>query len=157
MVAQRQYQYGTSPRKLTEQEPVRKRSKNKKVKVNKKKLLQHKIKIFSSISIMFAIMFAISYRYSFINQQYNNIRSLKKEYNAMATTNDQIEIGIQNSLDLTQIERYAKDKLGMQKPLASQIKYLDIEKEDKVELNTQVTSNKNVFQNFFDEMAKILD
>lgn len=157
MVAQRQYQYGTSPRKLTEQEPVRKKSKNKKVKVNKKKLLQHKIKIFSSISIMFAIMFAISYRYSFINQQYNNIRSLKKEYNAMATTNDQIEIGIQNSLDLTQIERYAKDKLGMQKPLASQIKYLDIEKEDKVELNTQVTSNKNVFQNFFDEMAKILD
>lgn len=156
MVAQRQYQYGTSPRKL-EQQPVRKKSKKKNVKVNKKKLLQHKIRIFSSIGIMFAIMFAISYRYSFINQQYNNIRSLKKEYNAMITTNDQIEIGIQNSLDLTQIERYAKDKLGMQKPLASQIKYIEIEKEDKVELNTQVTSNKSMFQNFFDEMAKILD
>ncbi len=156
-MVQRQYQYGTSPRKLANQPVVKQKSKKKKVKVNKKKLLQHKIKIFSSIGIMFAIMFAISYRYSFINQQYNNIRGLKKEYNAIQTTNDQIAIGIQNSLDLTQIERYAKDKLGMQKPLASQIKYLDIQKEDKVELNTQVTSKESVFQNFFDEMAKILD
>ena len=157
MVAQRQYEYGTSPRKLKQVEPVKKTTKKKSVKVNKKVLLKHKIKMFSAIAIFFIVMFGISYRYSFINQQYNQIRSLKKEYAALQTTNDQLAIGIQNGLDLTQIERYAKDKLGMQKPINSQIKYLNIAKEDKIELNNEEIAQEGIFQNFFGEVAKVLD
>ncbi len=160
MVTSRQYEYGTSPRKL---EPVRqktkqtKNQKRPKQKTNKNVSKMNRLKIFVTLGIIFAVMFTICYRYSLIDQQFKDIQSMKKQYIALQTTNDQIEIGIQSSLDLTNIERYAKDKLGMKKPDASQVKYVEIEKEDKVELNENIVQDKNIFQNFFEEIGKVLD
>ena len=160
MVTNRQYEYGTSPRKLepVRQKKVQKNTKtSKKSKNNKQVQFKNKLKLFVFLGIIFAVMFAICYRYSLIDQQFKDIQSMKKQYIALQTTNDQLEIGIQSSLDLTNIERYAKDKLGMQKATAGQVKYVEIEKEDKVELNENLVEEKNVFQNFFEEIIKILD
>lgn len=158
MVTSRQYEYGTSPRKLEPQRQEQnktKKNKNKKAKKNVSSV--KKVKLFATLGIIFAIMFAICYRYSLIDQQFKDIQSLKKQYIALQTTNDQLEIGIQSSLDLTNVERYAKDKLGMKKADASQVKYVEIAKEDKVELNENIVQDKNIFQKFFEEVGKILD
>ena len=166
MVTNRQYQYGTSPRKL---EPIPKQRKSVKTNTKKKQVnrkntkakqkaeAMRKLKLFATLGFVFAIMFAICYRYSLIDQKFKDIQSLKKEYIALQTTNDQLEIGIQSSLDLTNIERYAKDKLGMKKADASQIKYVEIAKEDKVELSENIVQEENVFQKFFENITKLLD
>lgn len=166
MVTNRQYQYGTSPRKL---EPIQKQSnslktttKKKQTKKNNKKAKQQaeakrKLKLFLSLGIVFALMFAICYRYSLIDQKFKDIQTMKKEYIALQTTNDQLEIGIQSSLDLTNIERHAKDKLGMKKADSTQIKYVEIAKEDKVELSENIVQEENVFQKFFENITKLLD
>ena len=46
--------------------------------------------------------------------------------------NDQLEIGIQNSLNLNNIEQAAKEMLGMQKLSNKQIVYINLSKEDYV-------------------------
>ncbi len=158
MVTNSRYEYGTSPRKLDNPaRPKTTKKTKKKVKVNNKKVQLHKFKVFSLIAIGFTVMFTLCYRYSLINQKFNDIQKLKKEYVALQTANDQIQINIQNGLDLTSIERHAKDKLGMQKPEANQIKYIDIEKEDKVVLNDEIIVEENIFQSFWGNIAKLLD
>lgn len=159
MVAQRQYEYGTSPRKLNDYNTKKKTNiqKKKSVKVNKRAIFMHKVKLVASVAIFFAVIFTISYRYSLIDRKFKGIQTVKKEYIALQTANDQIELALKSDLDLTSIERYAKDKLGMQKPIASQIKYVDIEKQDKVELNENIVKKENVFGKFLNSIVKILD
>lgn len=159
MVSQRQYEYGTSPRKLDDYNVRKKTStqKSKSVKVNKKAIFMHKAKLVACVAIFFAVIFTISYRYSLIDRKFKGIQTVKKEYIALQTANDQVELALKSDLDLTSIERYAKDKLGMQKPIASQIKYVDIEKQDKVELNENIIKKENPFRNFLGNIAKILD
>lgn len=161
MVTNRQYQYGTSPRKLEPKMPKQKANPKKKNSQKSKQKQQaerlRKLKLFITLGVIFAVMFAICYRYSLIDQKFKDIQSLKKEYIALQTTNDQLEIGIQSSLDLTNIERHAKDKLGMKKVDASQIKYVEIAKQDKVELNENIVEDKSKVQKFFEELANLLD
>ena len=45
----------------------------------------------------------------------------------------------------------------MKKADASQIKYVEIEKQDKVELNENIIEDKSMVQKFFEELAKLLD
>lgn len=160
MVTQRQYEYGTSPRKIDDY-AVRKKAntkkQQKKIKVNKQAVFMHKVKLVAGVAIFFAVMFTISYRYSLIDRKFKDIQGLKKEYIALQTANDQIELGLKSEIDLTSIERHAKDKLGMQKPIASQIKYVDIQKEDKVELNENIQLSENIFQKIGNDLAKLLD
>ena len=159
MVAQRQYEYGTSPRKYNDYSTHKKTStqKKKSVKVNKQAVFMQKAKLVTCVAIFFAVIFTISYRYSLIDRKFKGIQTVKKEYIALQTANDQMELALKSDLDLTSIERYAKDKLGMQKPIASQIKYVDIEKQDKVELNESIVKKENAFGKLLDNIAKILD
>lgn len=160
MVANRQYEYGTSPRKLDDynvRKKVANTQKKKSVRVNKKAVFMNKVKLVASVAVFFAVIFTISYRYSLVDRKFKEIQGIKKEYIALQTANDQIELGLKSDLDLTTIERHAKDKLGMQKPIASQIKYVDIEKQDRVELNENVVLKENIFEKVFNNVAKLLD
>jgi len=159
MVTNRSYEYGTSPHKIKPSIKTNNAHKKAKAKAQKEKKQKavFKLMLVSLSVITFAILLGICYRYSLINQEFKDIQGVKKEYLALQAANDQMEIGIQSQYDLTVIERYAKDKLGMQKADANQIKYLDIEKKDKVELNQNILNNNNVFQNVLDEILKVLD
>ena len=62
--------------------------------------------------------------------------------------NDQLEIGIQNSLNLNNIEQAAKEMLGMQKLTNKQIVYINLSKEDYVLPTTETVimeDNTSVF------------
>lgn len=141
------YQYETSPRKLEpEYAPKKNDYKGKKstarsVKKESQKEMQRKIKearkkqrkVVTYVVAGFAILFAICYRNAKIDENFEKVQDLKKELAAVEKENSQLELSIQNSTNLTNIEQQAKELLGMQKLTNKQIVYVDIEKDDHIE------------------------
>ena len=110
------YQYETSPRKLKPQyEPTHTKKKKvtstkkvkKQINAKQQKKLESKSKksLFMKSLLMFAILFLIIFRNSQINESFSQIQNLKSEITAIQKQNDQLEISIQNSLNLNNIEQ----------------------------------------------------
>ena len=150
------YQYETSPTKAWPEYGPNKNNKKKSKKTNNikkknNKIIQNnntkknkvskkanpKIKAVKYLAIGFAILFAISYRNSVINESFKQKENLKSELSAMKKTNEQLEISIENSLNLKNVEQAAKEKLGMQKPTNSQKVYINLPKKDYIQPATE--------------------
>lgn len=144
------YQYETSPRKLQpEYKPNKNRNRNKKnnnnnksvqiKKENKKstKKANHKLRAVKYLTIGFLILFAISYRNSVINESFKQKEKLRKELSSIQKTNEQLQVSIENSLNLNNVEQSAKEKLGMQKPTNSQKVYVSLPKKDYIRPATE--------------------
>lgn len=146
-MAQAKYQYGTSPRKV---ETVQKKN-NKRKKVTKqpnlkvvKELPRQEIKISKEqrtkqikLTIMaiaiFGLLLTISYRNSQITVEFNEMQAQKKELASIQKENEQLKINIENSLNLNNIEKEAKEQLGMQKLTNKQTVYVSLPKKDYIE------------------------
>ena len=140
------YQYETSPRKLKpEYEPqknpyAKKKSstlKKKKQKTKEKRHLKTHVKAVFYILIGFTILFTISYRNSLITESFNEKEALKKDLATIEKENEQLKVNIENSLNLTNIEQLAKERLGMQKLDNSQKVYVNLDKKDYVQSATE--------------------
>ena len=151
------YQYETSPRKLQpEYEPTKKtypkkstaRSNNTKKKYKKKTNSAHKIKSVSYVLVAFLMLFTICYRNSLIDEKYAEVKSLKNEIALIQKENDQLEANIESSLNLNNIEKEAREILGMQKLSNDQIIYVNLPKTDYVETSPEEIE-KNQEQNLF--------
>ena len=138
------YEYGTTPRKLQPEYNPQKQKKQKKykeqLKINEKqkrenmKLEKKKHnKNVAFIIAIFLILLAISYRSSLINERFSAIQKDKETLSALQKTNDQLEVSIESSLNLKNVEEVAKDKLGMQKLENDQKVYVNLDKKDYVE------------------------
>ncbi len=110
-------------------------------------------------TMLFAMFFLICYRYTTINESFNDVNSIKASLKEKETINAQIESNIKQNTDLSYIENYAKYQLGMQKPKASQIQKIVIEKEDKIttpiEIKEEVRDDK--VTTVFNQFLKVLD
>ena len=179
------YEYGTSPRKIDPDYIYQSRSKKKKnvsknkVSKNTKKVtkkqnnketkkqvkkttlkeqITSKFKITVKFLLLFAILFFIILRNSQINESFSQIQSLKSKITAMQKENDQLEIGIQNSLNSNNIEQAAKELLGMQKLTNKQTVYISLSKKDYVEPKTEeiiIEQNKGFFKNIIDKILNV--
>lgn len=159
------YQYTTSPRKL-EPDVQRKRNKRQqKLKVvedlprQRVQLSKEQKKRQKNITLVvigiFILLLTISYRNSQINEKFTEVQTLKKELSSLEKENQQLEVTIQNSLNLNNIEKQAKEKLGMQKLTNKQTVYVTLPKKDYVEPATEEvvkTQEKNWFQRFVDKI-----
>ena len=129
------YEYGTSPRKQVA------KSKSRKVKPHlirsKKVQVKNKPNLVFALFIVFTMLFAIIYRNSMVNESFSKMQTLKKELTALQKENDQLEVNIQNSINLNNIETSAKQLLGMQKLTTSQTVYINLDKKDYVEANIE--------------------
>ena len=150
MAANGRYQYETSPRKL---EPIKvpqkkpnmpkkantKNDKQKQEELAKAKQeeTKKKAKMVFYLVLGFAVLFAIGYRNSQINEAFTEKQDLEKQISQIKKENEQLEVSIQNSLNLSQIEALAKEKLGMQKLTSKQTVYIDLPKKDYVESGTE--------------------
>ena len=114
------YQYGTSPRKLEPRYKTSKRKleviknepkKNQKNSKDAKKSKQSQLYLVIAI---FALLVTISYRNSLINEEFNSMQNLKQELANVEKENKQLEIGIEGSFNLNNIENIATEQLGMQ-------------------------------------------
>lgn len=141
------YQYETSPRKLQpEYKPNKNRNRSNNKSVQRKKdnnknkstkKANHKLRAVKYLTIGFFILFAISYRNSLINESFSKKEQLKKDLSAIQKTNEQLQVSIENSLNLNNVEQSAKEKLGMQKPTNSQKIYVSLPKKDYIQPATE--------------------
>ena len=83
------------------------------------------------------MLFIIIYRNSMVNQSFSELQNLKKQATTIQKENDQLEVNIQNSTNLNNIETAAKEMLGMQKLTSAQTIYVGLEKQDYVEATAE--------------------
>lgn len=161
------YEYGTTPRKL---EPdyrpskTRKRDIQKQIEINEKqrkdalKLEKKKHnKNVAFVIAIFLILLTISYRSSLINEKFNEIQASKEKLVSIEKTNGQLQVSIESSLNLSNVEEAAKEKLGMQKLDNGQKVYVTLDKKDYVEAGTadidiKEDSNENWFQKIINKV-----
>ena len=115
-----EYQFETSPRKLQpEYEPKKKKqvkrnvTKNVETQQNAKKQAKRKVKtevkMIVWILLGFAIFCVISYRNSLINESFNDKEKLKQDLAVIQKENEQLQVSIENSLNLANIEQAVKN------------------------------------------------
>lgn len=164
-MATERYQYETSPRKLEPnyQEQKTKREKIHVVKdvpkqgvgISKAQKKRHR-KVTLNVLLAFALLLTISYRNAQINEEFNEMQKLKTELSNLQKENEQLEVSIENSLNLYNIEKIAKEKLGMQKLTNKQIEYIALPKKDYTESASEKIEkedeNKNWFAQFVDKI-----
>lgn len=163
------YQYETSPRKLQpEKTPAKKKAQSKKKPVAKKvapkakkktkKKAKYNYKPIVYIMLGFVMLFTISYRNSLINENYNKKENIKSQVSAMQKENEQLKVSIENSLNLSTIEKAAEEKLGMRKLDNSQKVYVDLQKKDYIEPATEeiiIEENTSFFNKILTRIAEL--
>ena len=158
------YQYETSPRKLEPDYRREKKQQNirvvkdlpkQEVKISKAQKIRHR-KATLLVMAIFAVLFTISYRNTQINEKFNEMQNLKTELSSLQKENEQLQVTIENSLNLSNIEKQAKEKLGMQKLTNKQTVYVSLPKKDYIESTTEKVElskdTKNWFEKFVDKI-----
>lgn len=162
-----QYQYGTSPRKVNPDYDRRTANKKQKIKVVKdlprehvkvsKEQRKRQFKMTVTAAGIFLLLLTISCRNSQIDKEFNKIQNQKKELSAIQKENEQLKVNIQNSLNLNNIEKVAKEELGMQKLTNKQTVYITLPKKDYVESATEkviIQKEKNWLEELFSKFMK---
>ena len=158
------YQYETSPRKLEPDYKTEKKRQNirvvkdlpkQEVKLSKEQKRKHRRATLLVLAI-FALLLTISYRNTQINEKFNEMQNLKTELASLQKENEQLQVTIENSLNFSNIEKQAKEKLGMQKLTNKQTVYVSLPKKDYIEPATEKVeisdNNKNWFEKFVDKI-----
>ena len=101
----------------------------------------------------FSIALTIVLRYAMINNMnMENIR-LKKELDSINNTNAQLKLAAEQKVNLSEIETYAKEKLGLNKPQNYQIEYINIDKHDLIDNKNVVPKEKGI-KDFFNNIVE---
>ena len=162
------YQYETSPRKvktkyddynkkikkeIEKQREINERQRKNAIKIEQKK---HNKNV-ALVIAMFLLLLVVSYRSSLINEKFNTLQSAKQKLASIEKTNGQLEVNIESSLNLSNIEESAKEKLGMQKLDNGQKVYVNLDKKDYVEVGTQdVEVKEETNSNWFEKLINKL-
>ncbi len=182
------YQYETSPRKIRpdyskpkrnnqkqnfkkdtnvkkqknynniKQENKVKNKKKEENKANNRLISKTKLSLFVKCVLFFGITFLIILRNSQISENFSQIQKLKTSITEIQKENDQLEINIQNSINLNNIEKDAKELLGMQKRSNKQTVHISLSKKDYVEPRTEevIIEEKQSFVEMLIEKIKNL-
>lgn len=180
LMARSSYQYETSPRKIQpdyiperkykekpkkkeltreekeEQEKIKfEQEKNRKLALkHEKRQMKKKVLLIMSV---FLIFLAISYRNSLITQKFNQLQDKKDQLAAIEKTNGQLEVSIEESLNLDNIEKVAEEKIGMQKLSSDQKVYVTLPKKDYTESGTKEIEEEddtNWFESLINKLFK---
>lgn len=169
------YQFETSPKKLQpEYEPNRKQNIDKKsktktttektIKANEfkrnkasKEEIKKKARFIVYILFGFSVLFTISYRNSIINEKFNQKEALKSELTEIQKVNEQLEVSVENELNLTSIEKIAKEQLGMSKLNNGQKVYVNLSKKEYVESQVNeivIEKNESIYQKVYNKIKE---
>lgn len=168
-MAQERYQYGTSPRKVNpdydrkSKKMPRKRQlrivedlPRKQVKVSKEQR-KRQMKTTIIVGALFLLLLTISCRNSQIDKQFIQIQEQKKQLATLQKENEQLKVNIENSLNLSNIEKVAKEELGMQKLSSKQTIYITLPKKDYVESASEkvvIEEEKSWWEELIDKWIK---
>ena len=157
------YEYETSPRKIDKDYKNKKQKirlvenmPKQEIKLSKSKIIKHR-KATLLVTVIFILLLTVSYRNAKINEKFNEARSLETKLASIKKENEQLQVSIENSLNYNNIEKQAKEKLGMQKLTNNQTVYVNLPKKDYVESATEkveISNNDNEswFQKIVDKI-----
>lgn len=137
------YEYETSPRKLEpyyapKKQTIKKQTNKKNKNIKKKKEERRlKAKIIMYICITFAVVSVIGFRNAQIDENFEKVQELKSELASIEKENAQLEVSIESSLNLTNLEQQARTQLGMQKLTNKQTEYVSLPKNDYIEVASE--------------------
>lgn len=170
-MVQAKYQYETSPRKVdTDYKRARKSTtKNRGLKLLenkpgqqlKKSKEQRKKETKMTITVIgiVLLLLTISCRNSQIDKKFNQIQEHKRNLALLQKENEQLKVSIENSLNLNNVEKVAKDELGMQKLTNKQIIYINLPKKDYIESASEKIiieqEEKNWIEKIIDKVLNI--
>lgn len=163
-MAKLKYQYETSPRKI-EPDYKRRETKQKPLKVVKD-IPKQQVKISNEqrkkqvkttflVIGLFLLLLTISCRNSQIDRNFNQIQEQKKQLSTLQKENEQLKVGIENSLNPSVIEKVAREELGMQKLNSKQTVYIALPKKDYVESASEkiiIEEEKNWWESLVDKI-----
>lgn len=118
-----------------------KKEENHERKVVPKKNNKVRRKVFFGV-VSFSIALTIVYRYAMLNNMSMENIKLKKELTELNNANAQLQLIAEQSVNLSYVEQYAKENLGLQKPQNYQIEYINVNKQDLID-NKVENENKN--------------
>ena len=166
-MAQAGYQYGTSPRKIdpnynrrSKRAPKKRQLKvvedlpKQQIKVSKEQRSKQ-IKTTVTVVGLFLLLLTISCRNSQIDKKFDQIQDQKKQLATLQKENEQLKVSIENSLNLNNVEKVAKEELGMQKLSTRQTVYITLPKKDYVESaseKVQIEEEKNWWEKLADKI-----
>lgn len=168
-MVQAKYQYGTSPRKI---DPNYERKINKTTRKGKLKIVEDlprqqvkvskeqrrkQLKMTVAVAGLFLVLLTISCRNSQIDKKFTQIQEQKKELSTLQKENEQLKVNIENSLNLSNIEKTAKEELGMEKLTSKQTVYVALPKKDYIESASEkvvMDGQKNWFEQIFEKFFK---
>lgn len=144
------YESGSAARKLEYVEEKKKVVKNNN-KTSNKKNVKRKTSSIAMILFIFSMALVLVYRYNVINEKNLQSQSLADELIKAESALLTSQIEVDQSTDLNQIEAYAKQKLGMQKPDKNQTIYVDTSKtSNSVEVHSDTTFLQNIKEKILD-------
>ena len=120
--------------------------------------LSSKAKAIVCVGVVFSVLFAISYRNTMITEKYSQIKKLKNDLSVIEKENEQLEVNIEGKTNLGNIEKEAKEKLGMKKIGDKQTVYVELNKQDYIESPTEdikLNDNQNIFQKIIEKIKSI--
>jgi len=128
------YVTGSSARKYEYLDDYSKVNNNNIKIVAKKLVINEKVKVKTVflISCLFVMLMIITYRFNVISESNLTLQNLKTDLERVQSNLASTEMGIEQSTDLSKIEAYAKQKLGMQKPDKNQVVYIDTSKDTNI-------------------------
>ena len=156
------YQYETSPRKVN---PNYDKRRNKNVKKQKLKIVEDlprqqvkiskdqkkkQFKMTITVAGLFLLLLTISCRNSQIDNQFNFIQEQKKQLAAIQKENEQLKVSIENN-----VEKVAKEELGMEKLTNKQTVYVTLPKKDYVESASEkiiIEEEKSWFEKLLEKL-----
>ena len=147
----RYYETGSAARKI--EYPINKPNVNRQRTNNQKnkKEINAKTRL-SSVAIVvsvFVMALILVYRYNVINEKNLKSQSLSDELSKAEASLVTAQIEVEKNTDLNEVESYAKQKLGMQKPSKNQTIYVDTSKtSNSIEIQNDKSSLKKISDNF---------
>lgn len=100
------------------------------------------IRVCTVLMLAFVLCCAVVYRYAVILECNQEIKALEKQYETILSENQVMQGKIDRSLEVGEIEKVAREELGMMKPEAYQIFYIDMDMQDMGSAGS-ASSNQN--------------
>lgn len=104
----------------------------------------------------FGMTIIMSYRYNLINEKNLAAIGLKSDLEAAQADLLNAQIAVEQSTNLTEVEAYAKQKLGMQKPDKNQIIYVDTsDVSSNMSVNKTISSEGSIINNIKQKITNL--
>ncbi len=90
------------------------------------------------VVMAFVLAFTMVNGYVKINEANESVAKLKAEYNSIVASNQALQVKIDKTVDLNQLQTMAEEKFGMMRPERHQMVYVELPMEDLAENGEEI-------------------